>query len=339
MKTQLLLDILEKVKPGLAKGETGIEQSHYLVFTDGFVETYNDETSVKHPTGLNLSGSVSAPEFYTLLKRITQDELEICTSDRELLISAGRIKAGLTLQAEIALPAQEAQEMSEPKKYRKLPGDFYQALKFTATACDTDPSKNLSCVHVNQSGFLEGSDNHRFARWNLSAEMPLESFLIPARSVRELLKLTPEKIALSTGWVHFRSSSGTEISFRRYAEKYPDTSGILRQKTPNQLTFPRSILEILERAAAFFKRDDELEECITLSFGDGRVKISSESEAGWFSERVKVEFSGDPVDLYIAPTLLKDILAQSLECSFNDRVLRFTGENWTYLVSLMVGKG
>jgi DNA polymerase III sliding clamp (beta) subunit (PCNA family) len=294
--------------------------------------TYNDEISCAHPVeGLDITGSVQAAELYALLRKIQKEEIEITVTENEVLLKAGKVRAGLTLHKEIKLPLEE---LGRPEKYKKLPEGFYKAMKFAMSACSTNSSDGkMVCVHVNQEGFVEGSDNFRVAHFTLEGKMPVETFLIPATSVRELLKLEPERIALGNGWVHFKTAGGTEISCRVFEDIYPDTKPFLKVEG-TKITLPNTIIQVLDRASVFAKRDNSTEEFVTITLDPKRSEIKSQSEAGWSKERIDVVFEGDPIAIFITPSLLKDILGETQECVYNERVLKFEGEGWVYIVAL-----
>jgi len=182
---------LEIVKPGLA-GKEMIEQSTSFAFMEGRVVTYNDEISISHPIeGLKINGAVQAEELYELLSKLKKDEIEITTKGNEIILKSGRTKAGLTLQQEIKLPLEEIGELG---KWKPLPEDFLKHIKFAMAACSRDMSRPvLTCVHVSKDGIIEGSDSFRIARCQLKTEMPVKTFLLPASSAIQVIRVEPTK--------------------------------------------------------------------------------------------------------------------------------------------------
>jgi DNA polymerase III sliding clamp (beta) subunit (PCNA family) len=326
MKKENLLQALEIVKPGLASREI-IEQTNAFAFIKGRVVTYNDEISLSHPvTGLDITGAVQAEELYQLLRKIKKDEIEITVNDNEITINAGKAKAGLVLQQEIKLPLQEVDTHSD---WHKLPENFTKPLRFAVAACSHDSSQPiLKSVHVNQKGYIEGSDNFRVTRYTLAKRLSVKTFLIPATSVREVIKLNPAEIAEGTGWIHFRTAEGTTLSCRVYEETFPDTTPFLSVEGV-EINFPKTIMDIIERAAVFTEND------VYVSLKDKRITISSKSDTGWFKEEANAVYDGEPVEFSIVPGLLKDILSETQHCVYNGSVLKFEGENWVYVSSVI----
>ncbi|MFA5934961.1 MAG: hypothetical protein WC827_03700 [Candidatus Paceibacterota bacterium] len=336
MKKQTLVNALEIVKPGLA-GKEVIEQSASFAFMEGRVVTYNDEISISHPVeGLEITGAIQASELYLILKKIKQEEIEIEITNSEIQLTAGRVKVGLTLQQEIKLPLEEIGAIT---KWKTLPEDFIQAMRMAMFACSSNNSEPiLTCVHVNEAGFIEGSDGFRVMRTTLQKKMSVPTFLIPASVVNTLIKLNPVKISSGEGWVHFRTETGTVMSCRVFEESFPDTSGLL-EVDGLEFAFPRTINEILDRASIFSKQEGgSLSEDITVVLEKNRIKISSQSDTGWFREEANVKYTEDRLEFNIVPSLLKNILASVLNCTFNGKLLKFVGEGWEFITIVKVSK-
>jgi DNA polymerase III sliding clamp (beta) subunit (PCNA family) len=327
MKKQDLLTALEIVKPGLASREI-IEQTNSFAFIAGRVVTYNDEISLSHPVeGLDITGAVQAEELYQLLRKIKKEDIEITVTDNEITLNAGKAKAGLVLQQEIKLPLQEVDTHSD---WHKLPEAFAKALRFAVAACSHDSSQPiLKSVHVNQKGYVEGSDNFRVTRYTLAKRMPVKTFLIPATSVREVIKLNPTEVAEGTGWIHFRTAAGTTLSCRVYEETFPDTTPFLSVEGA-EINFPKTITDILERAEVFAHDLD-----VDVKLVANRITISSKSDTGWFKEEANTVYDGEDIEFSVTPGLLKDILTETQHCTYNGNVLKFTGENWVYVSSVI----
>lgn len=328
-----LLEALEIVKPGLANKEL-IEQSTSFAFQGGRVITYNDEISISHPIkGLDLEGAVKADRLYALLAKLKKDEIGLTVTKNEVLITCGRAHAGLTLQSEIKLPLDE-EAVTERGKFLSLPEKFLKAMEFAVSSCtksNSDPI--LTCVHVNKEGFVEASDNYRITRCDLGQGMPVDTFLIPALSVLDMLRLKPIKVAEGQGWIHFRTEHGTVISCRLFEDQFPDTSSMLRVKG-TRLVLPKNIPYVLDRAGVFAKRDHSLDESVEITIEKDNFKIYAEADSGWFEENVPIKYNGSTINFNITPYLLKSILTETQACEVSEKKLKFEGEGWIYIALL-----
>jgi len=327
-----LQEALEIVKPGLANKEI-IEQSTSFAFTKGCVVTYNDEISISHPVeGLEIEGAVKADKLYPLLAKIKKEEIDISIKKNELLLKSGRITAGLPLQSEITLPLDE--EIAEKKKWKLLPVNFIKAVDLCKEACGTDMSKPiLTCVHISQKGFVEASDNLRMCRWNLGEELPVKTFLLPASSAVQIVRLYPIKISEGNGWIHFKTDQGTVLSCRIWDDKYKDLSQFLILKGV-RLLLPKTIEEMLDRASIFAKMDHILDEAVVVSLADNRFKMKAETDEGWFEEEVNIKYNRQSIFFTVTPYLLRNILKETSVCEFTGDKLKFEGESWVYLAVL-----
>ncbi len=332
-----LLKALEIVKPGLASKEL-IAQSTSFAFINGRVITYNDEISISHPIeGLELEGAILAENLYKFLGKIKKDDVEFEVTGNEIILTSGRSKAGLTLQSEINLPLDE--EIAEVGKWFPLPKDFIENIKFVMTAASKDMSQQiLTCVHVNENGYVEASDGYCGARQNLSSEMPIKSFLIPAANVVDMVHLNPTRISEGKGWIHFRTREGTIISCRIYDKDVFPSMVTFFQTEGVQLLLPNSINEALDLAMVFAKRDHILDEVITISLQYKLLEISAESESGWFKEELEIKYEGNLVTISITPYMFKGILAKTQAGILSSKKLKFEGEGWIYVAMLRSAK-
>jgi DNA polymerase III sliding clamp (beta) subunit (PCNA family) len=327
-----LQEALETVKPGLAD-KSVIEQATSFAFTNGRVVTYNDEISISHPVeGLELEGAIKADKLYPFLTKIKKEEIDMVIKGSEIIITSGRIKAGLPMESEITLPLDK--EIAEKKKWKPLPENFVKFVDFCKEACGTDMSKPiLTCVHINQKGFIEASDNLRMCRCTLAEDMPVKTFLIPSSSAVQVVRLNPTKISEGNGWVHFKTDIGTVLSCRVWDDKYKDLSQNLLLKGV-RLLLPKTIDEILDRASIFTKMDHVLDESVVVSLGDNRFKMRAETDAGWFEEQVNIKYDKEPIFFTVTPYLLKNILKETSLCEFTGNKLKFEGAGWVYLAIL-----
>jgi DNA polymerase III sliding clamp (beta) subunit (PCNA family) len=334
MKKSDLQVALEIVKPGLSGNEV-IEQSTSFAFIKGRVTTYNDEISVSHPVpGLSITGAVKAEELYQFLRKIKAEDLELEVRDNEIQLTSGKAKAGLLLQQEIKLPLDEIGEHGD---WEDLPSNFLKGLKFAIPSCSTMSSRPiLTCVHVNDGGYIEASDSYRISRLTLKENMPVKTFLLPSSSARTVLSLNPVQIAEGNGWIHFKTESGTVLSCRIFEDKFPDITPFSKV-TGDQITLKENITDILDRAMVFAKRDDSKTETINLSFSKGVLTVSSQSDAGWFQETQRIKFM-ETLSFSINPAFLKDILKETQEFTFSKAALRFEGEDWFFVVALQMTK-
>jgi DNA polymerase III sliding clamp (beta) subunit (PCNA family) len=332
-----LQEALGIVRPGLAKKEE-VEQSTSFAFINGRVVTYDDDISISHPVeGIELEGAIESDKLYQLLTKIKpkkdqkEDELEIDIEieENEVIITSGKIKAGLSLQSEIKLPLTE--EIEEKGKWKRLPDDFLKFVGMCIPSCGIQKTKPiLTCVHVNKAGFVEASDGYRITHCDFPEGFPVNTFLIPSKSARLMLTLQPISIAEGKGWIHFKTTYGTILSCRLFDDIFPDTAPYLAGKG-KQIVFPRSINDVLERANIFTEYD-----LVSISLQDKKLKINAKFNTGWFEEEVNAKYEDEPISFMINPGLLKGILKETQSGELAKNKMLFRGEGWIYMTTLTV---
>ena len=327
-----LKQALAIVKPGLAAKEL-IEQSTSFAFMNNGVTTYNDEIALYSPIkDLELEGAIKAEELYGFLQKVKKDEIDVEITDNEIQFTAGRIKAGFTLQQEITLPLES---LKKKGKWFPIPDDFCHYLSLAMGSAGRDMSQpKLTCVNITKEGNMTGSDGYKIMHCETGQELPIETFLLPASSATEVISLNPTHISEGKGWVHFQSKEKTVLSCRIFEEDvYPEVTNALKVEGI-ELTFPQTIDEILERAAVFAKRGHILDESIVITIENNRLKTKAKSDTGWIEETVNIRYNDDPLLFSFTPFLLKGILKETHNFILGERAMKFEGAGWVYLSML-----
>jgi hypothetical protein len=332
IETDVFKNALNTAKPALANKEI-IEQTTSFSFIDGNVVTYNDEICITTPLpGIEINGVIKAEELYKFINKVKEKEFDINITENEIVMKAGRAKVGFALNSNILLPLSETLQ-GVSKKWKPLHEKFLQACKFASASASTDMSdQKLTCVHITSEGVIEASNNYRMVIWDLQTSLPIKTTLIPATSIREVVRLQPTKVREGDGWIHFMNGQGTTISCRTFDEVFVDTKAIMKTigKT-KKITFPEGILPILEKAE-IFSQDQKTDGSVTLDFKDGKLTVKSESATAWFKETIAFD-GDDEFSFSITPYLLKDILKETNVCSINKNVLKFEAQ-FIYITSL-----
>lgn len=323
---------LEIVKPGLANKEM-VVQSTSFAFLNGRVITYNDEISISHPVkGLEIEGAIKAEELYKLLSKVKTEKIDVTITDNEIKLSSGRTKVGMTLQSEIKLPLDDS--IAHVGEWKEIPEGFSKFVKLAVGACSKIISEyKFTCVHITKHGIIEASDGYKITYCQLKEEMPIKTFLLPASSAVEVVRIDPTQISEGHGWVHFKNAAGTILSCRILEEEYGNTSAFLKSDG-ERITFPLSLRATLDRAEIFAKRDAALAESITVDINKGKLTVKSKSDSGWFEETLNMEYDREAISFDITPYLMKGILEETQGCQVDSSKLKFEGAGWVHVVTL-----
>jgi DNA polymerase III sliding clamp (beta) subunit (PCNA family) len=327
---------LEKVKPGLSNKEL-VEQSTSFAFMNGRIVTYNDEISISHPVkDLNVTGAVKAQSLYAFLGKIKRDEIIMEWEENQVVIKAGKAKAGLVLEQEIKLPIEEVGAIG---KWHKLPAEVLEGLKFCYPCCSKDMSRPiLTCVYVNSKD-VQASDSFQIVQYRLEKKLPIKSFLLPASAAHELVKYKVKEVAEGNGWRHFKTEEGTVFSSRVFEGEFPDITKFLEFKG-TEVVFPKKIIQALDRAQVFSKNNEITGNMATIEveISGNEIRLSSKNEAGWFEETIKHTHKGDKIKFITGAEFLIKLLTNSPSCIYGKNKIKFTGGNWIHVIAVSVNE-
>lgn len=327
---------LEKVQPGLASKEL-IEQSNSYAFVDGRVITYNDEISISHPVpGFDdVHGAVKAQVLYDFLSKVKKDEIELEWQENQMVIKAGRTKAGLVFESEVKLPLSEVGRTHE---WAPLPNpqEFVEALKLCLPYCSEDMSHLVAtCVHV-KGRVVEASNNFQIMRCRLKENALDKAQLLPARAVRELVRYEVIAVATAESWVHFKTEDGTIFSLRTIEGEFPNTTKHLEVQGTS-FTFPDSIQETLERAGIFALTKTDDIPLVLVEVKDKQLGISAKNESGWVQETARVkDYKGEDFRFNVGIEFLRSLLGKAQTCVVGENKIWFSGENWEHVIAVFV---
>lgn len=320
-----LLRKLELVQPGLSDKEL-IEQSGCLVFTGGRVVTFNDEVSCRAPSSLNgVEGAVPAKKLLELLRKLTEDSLDLYEEEGRLIVKGKRKASGIRMEKEVLL-AYKTVERPKKGDWRELDPEFLQAVEVVQHCATSDQSMPvLTCVHIHPK-WLEACDDYQICRYRIKTgvERPV---LVKRDHLKQVVALGVTQFAETPGWIHFRSDEVT-VSCRRYLDEYKDVSAAFEVEGQD-INLPKGLVEAAERAALFCEED-----LVTVKIGPGRLRVESEDATGWYYESKKSTYAGPALEFLIPPGLLAELTKKYNACTVSDIKLKVTGEKWQYVTRL-----
>ncbi len=339
VKRDGLLKCLAAVDAGLSLKEV-IEQSSCYVMQKGRMWTFNDNIacSVALPDGMkDMECAIPAEEFRNLLSKLNEDDLDVSLggegahrSEDQLLLRMKRRRAGIRVQLSVSLPVGE---VKTPEEWVSVPEGFVDAVEAVGqVAGKGEELFALCCVHITPKGF-EACDNYQAIRYRLPTGLS-GSVLVKRDDLVKIAKLEVEQWALSKSWLHFRNSSGLEMSCRRWDQSYPDLGSLLKVEG-REGVLPKGLGEAIGRAEVFVNaRDDSIG--LTIDLNSSRLLLRAEGVVGWYEERQKVDYSGEPISFRIAPRLLREVCRRTSSCVIGDMKLKVVGEKYIYVSCLAV---
>lgn len=324
---------LESVTPGLSMKEI-IDQSSCFIFQDGMVTTYNDEIACSHKSALKIEGAVPANPLISILRKMKEDELDIALGEDDknmtLLVKGKRKHARIIMEQEIRLPVET---VDKPKKWKKLPAKFSDAVSIVEPCAGTNESKFvLTCIHITPK-WIEASDDSQGVRFKIKTDVK-KSTLIRRDSLKHIISMDMTKFSEAKHWIHFKNPDGLILSCRHWMDEYPsdDMTDILKVKG-RPLTLPKGLREAIERAEIFSSENAESNNVIVI-LRKGKLKIKGQGVSGYFTEVRKSKYDGKTLSFTIPPKLLIELAQHYNECEVADNLLKVSGEKFTYVTAL-----
>ena len=334
-----LLKCLAAVDAGLS-AQDNVEQSSCYVFQRGRVWTFNDEVACSCPLPSAMEGmecAVPAAELRSLLTKMDDENLEVSLgggekAEGQLILKTKRRRAGLRVQAEIALPVGE---VKLPDEWHRVPEGWQEAVDTVRECAGKDKQLFvLTCLRFAPSG-VEASDAYQAIRYRLKTGLE-EPVLVKRDAAEKIAKLGVEEWAVGESWLHCRNSAGLVASCRRWNERYPDLSPFF-VASGQETSLPKSLIEAASRAEVFVdsKRDVA---GLMVDLNSSRLLLRAEGPMGWYEERQKTDYAGEPLRFRIAPRLLREVCRRSDRCVIGKDKLHVKGEKFVYVSCLVAEK-
>lgn len=334
-----LLTILAAVKPGLASKDI-VEQYVSFIFKGGRVYTYNEQVAISHPTECAFEGAVVAKEFYSILSKLKDAEIELVIEGGELRVAGKNSKAGVRVQFEIDLPFDEI----HPTEWHVLSPDFAGAVNFASFCASKDTlDEILNCLHIKDDA-VEACDRFRILKHSLKTPFDGE-VLIPARAAAGLQTYDPTHFSMEQGWIHFKNKLDVIYSVRIGEGDYPSLDNYY---VPGgiEVKLPSDTIEILERAKIFMPGETDADMNVELCFEVGKLTIRSQNEKGWFEECADIDYTADELTFQANPEFFRTMLprVKSVHILNNDPSLpsstgmvKFEGEAFIHSFTTVMG--
>jgi len=327
-----LLKSLEYVTPGLAT-KAIVEQSTCFIFRDGKVATFNDEVACVADCPLDIEGAVPADKMLAVLRKLTDDELNIELKDGQVKIKGKHARmASIRMEKEITL---ELDAVEQPEKWRPLAEDFNEAVRVVQSCASHDASRfRLTCIHIHPD-YLEACDDFQLARYPLETGLK-KSMLIKRDSLKWLTGLDPTEMSATKNWMHFRNPAGLVLSCRRYVEEYHDVDDFLDVEG-TKTVLPKGIEEAVDLATVF-SSDNADTNLLLIRIKSGRMRIEGHGKSGSYREDKKVNYDGPSMEFYIAPDLFLTISKRAAECIIGEGKLKVVTGKFEYVTPTTVVK-
>lgn len=329
-----LLACLTLAKPGLSSKER-VEQSTNFIFMKGALITYNEDIMIKvslPEAFADFHGAVRAEELFSILNKLTKDDLDVSIKDGLLVIKAGRSVSGIAMEAEVKVPYKEIMKEFNKSASVKIPSSLISAM-VRASYCAAKGLQilKLSGVHVHK-GKISSTDNFRIFQTRVKGIKELPEFVLPANCLKTLSTYEPTSIGLSSGWAFFKNKQDVLFCVRLIDlsdDPYPDVSANLEVEG-TELLLPKGILEALDKADIFAKSVAlETDRYVEITLKDSKMIVKGDGPFGWYKESIALKnYKGEELSFLAHPEFLRDIVPYVQTAIIGSQVIKFAGEDF-----------
>lgn len=306
-----------------------VPQGDCVVFRDNKIITYNGEISCSVNFQSEIDGAIHAELLSAALGRFDADEITAEVTESELLLKAGRRKAGIVFQQEVLLPIDS---IEQPGKWKKVTPEFTQAVAMAVGCCGENSSRFiLNCIHFS-GHYIEAADPYQVIRCKVQENFS-ESTLIRGSAAKCIRDATG--MHRSPNWIHFLQADGSVISCRLYRDEYPAIEGFF-QVDGEQLKLPQELDTIVNRAAVFCDKDTDDVRRVFVLLKAGKMIIEARTVAAWYREATDISYSGPPLRFAIDPKLLSQLIKLGTDSIVNKDRLLVASEVFQYATCLGV---
>ena len=327
-----LLNILNTLRPAVATKDI-VEHADSFIFKDGLAWSYNDEIAISHPLpeGLDLAGAVLAVPLLKLLEKTTGDEISLESDEKELRIQTKNSKAGIPLKVADSFLV-EAIPMPKQDDWNDIPEGMMKALSLAARSASADMSKPILTHVYIHDGLIIGCNNFGLTVCQVEGLGEEPWPLLPAVVAPHLVRFDPDMTAFTKGWIHFVNKKDCILSCRAGTGDYPDIRGILKV-TGKDITFPKELSGILERAGIFSETEFASDQRVTLTAGKGVLKVEGRGPVGWFEETIPFE-SKETFTFSVRPEYIITAMDFGRKMVLGEKALMLKGKNFTHVISI-----
>ena len=331
IKRQDLIDALTKVKPGLSNKEI-VEQSTHFIFDNDKIWTYNDRITITQKFDSGLSGAVKAEQFYKLLQKLPDEEIEVTTEPGKINIEGKKRKINIKIDPDVKITPLSIPGINS-QKWEELPENFHTAIAFASFAASRNMIRPELCCLFVADGYVIGCDTFRGTKYKLTSKLN-QNFLLPAEAARELSKYNPHKVLIDSGWLHFVNKENTVFSCRTISDiDYPEQIWEFFNIDGEEIMLPEDFLNAIDRAQALVTADFDLDRIVTLTMENNEIICESKGDYGDYTEKADIEYNGEKLEIKVHPVLLKEILKHLQKMVVGSRLL-FVGEEFEHGICL-----
>ena len=270
----------------------------------------------------SFKGGIKAVEFYKVLQKIKEPELELLSNETEYILKANNVEIEFTKLANEQEQLLENLLVLKDLEWHKLPDNFMTILKMGLLSNNNSKFKGV----VVEKGIIYSTDRKRVIKANLHKEDFIEEPIwLNESTVQSLLKLKSfTEFSINKQQIYFKDEKGLLlISKLLDIALFPiePLKNIIKSYDITKLkwiTLPDELVDAVDRANVFYEKDNSNYH-MSLKFSKNRIVVLGEQERAKYKEIIKwkCEDIQEEVSILIEPSLFKNALLQYVEFSLS----------------------
>ncbi len=338
VKKDILLKTLEALQPGISDRDIKDQYKHFG-FTKDDAISYNDMICVVAPFKSEIEFSVPAKEFYNIIKRLPNDDIDIQLADGKLSFKSGKTKASMkTQEGKDIFAGLENTGFYDIKKMSPLPSNFFAGLKLCVPSASKDQTnKKLTGLYIDKDVVM-ATDFLRASRYIFKEDID-GTFLMDATHIQELLKYSEmDSFYKNDNWVFFENKDGVTFCSRLISlppdQKFPAVDDILDFKGI-EIELPESLKESVEMALVMANGDTPAETLIEVVISNGKISCKGENDNGWVINELSADIKLDrEIKFEINPGFLMDIMNLTRKMVYIEGRAKFETKDFSHALCI-----
>jgi hypothetical protein len=308
-----LKKILTILKPGTNKAIS--VQAGCVNFRKDTITTESPFFSVSCPLKSGIEGSYQLTDFLKIVGQIkASSEVHLKKTPKTLQISVaeGKKKLQFALKNQWETPSSTL-PAPDDKGWKDIPNGFNDGLAntFPIARKSASPSNHLHCVHITPKYFA-ATDGSRVVMRAVKNHLS-KPVILPAASIKELLKIDPTSYAQKGPHLFFRNDDGVIYCLSEFLDEFPEIAHLFKIKLGPSIETDEAFKEIVQTANAMDAQR------IELNFtGSGTVTLLAMTQSGPFKGTAPAEYKGPDFKIKMRPEFLLDGLQYSNTFAFSE---------------------
>ncbi|GEM_PF-5681101 len=307
VKTKELLNALDNCFP-IINHNNELQELNSFIFYRNFIISYNEKVCVLFPFNFDIQGAVKAKEFYKILSKIEEQDLDIIEQQDKYILKTNNIKIEFN-KLNVSILNFLDTLIDYNKEWQSLSKEFIKGIDIVLISNYIDI---LEGVFIEKNIFY--STNRKIIkRYEVEQSIFEDSVWLNQSFCNFIKNFSIDKYFLKDEWLFCQDNSGFIICSKLLdVNKYP--IGTLKKIVYNYdlnklvwLELPENLLKAIDRVSVFYENNNNLN--VILNFSKNSIVVKGEqSFANYYEEMSWENNISKDVSVLIEPSLFKNYL-------------------------------